>query len=117
MTVIGAGGFEYAQTAARQEQLQEAADVAAPLQQGKSQGLARALARKAALNADPAAAPRRQAGGSAPAAPGPQSTAAGAPGGMAQFFMDLASGTQAGPKPASALAAEAAYQAARRAMG
>ncbi|MFW8595380.1 hypothetical protein [Cribrihabitans neustonicus] len=120
MTVIGAGGFGYAQAAARQEQLQVAADAAAPLLQGRSQGLARALARDAALNPAQAAGalPQpRQPGGSASAGAGPQSGTVSAPGSMAEFFLDLASGTQAGPKPASALAAEAAYRAACKATG
>lgn len=108
MTVIGAGGFGY---------VQAAADVSAPLLEGKSKGLAFALAREAALNPEPAAAAAQPAGGSAPSGGVAQGASGGAPGSMTQFFMDLASGTQAGPKPASALAAEAAYQAARKAMG
>ncbi|WP_264212693.1 hypothetical protein [Leisingera thetidis] len=92
--------------------------VDAPLTEGTSRGLARNVAREQALSGERPQALSPQHAGPARAAARAEALSlkqmTGA--GLAAYYLDLANGCQAGPKTASALAAEAGYLAARKAF-
>lgn len=92
--------------------------VDAPLVNGSSQGLARSLAREEALSGERPQALTPQYVGPARAAARAQALNLHQLNGidMAAFYQDLANGCQAGPKPASAMAAEVRYLEARKAI-
>ncbi|WP_152615728.1 hypothetical protein [Leisingera sp. ANG-M1] len=92
--------------------------VDAPLIDGTSQGQARSVAREQALSgARPDALTPQYVGPAREAARSAALNLKQVNGlDMAAFYLDLANGCHAGPKPASALAAEAHYLAARKAI-
>ncbi|UWQ73883.1 hypothetical protein [Leisingera sp. M658] len=91
----------------------------APLIEGTAQGLARAAAREQALSGERPDALTAQYVGPARAAARTAALDLRQMNGidMAAYFLDLASGCQAGPKPVSALEAENQYAKARRITG
>ncbi|MEX0302361.1 MAG: hypothetical protein AB3N24_08065 [Leisingera sp.] len=92
--------------------------VDAPLVDGSSQGQARSVAREQALSGARPDALTPQYVGPARAAARSEALNLKQVNGidMAAYYLDLANGCQAGPKPASAMAAEASYLAARKAF-
>jgi len=91
----------------------------APLTDGVSQGLARNVAREQALSGERPQALTPQHVGPARAAARAEALNLKQVNGfdMAAYYLDLANGCQAGPKPASVLAAEANYVKARSIIG
>ncbi|WP_044008427.1 hypothetical protein [Leisingera methylohalidivorans] len=92
--------------------------VDAPLVDGSTQGLARSITREQVLNGERPAALTPQHIGPARAAARTAALGLNQLNGfdMAAYYQDLASGFQAGPKTASAMAAEARYLEARKAF-